>query len=319
MKPEVKRLCARFRSAAETKTRHVGFCGFCWSSQKVQNGKLVLHGYKRPGTGFTEGRCPGVGLNPYEISPKTAELGLSLYNSSLKKALEDLDKLETSPEELEVEDKRGIHKIRDLVDTQISKSKGYSREIVLEQITRLVRSSLESKIRALKVDIERYNKLLLDWKPTLLTTVEEVKKQELADKADKANQMRLVKEKKFSDIKGRLLKKLPRQFAELKAQETVFKTSGGNSERAAIDLYLVFSEVYDLVRGAVSKIEDLKLKNADGEVISLHDMCKRLEIDDMLDHLGFKENGKYTLTRQDLSQHQVKDSKWKPNWPGFKP
>ncbi len=51
-----------------------GTCPACFRNIKLKKSgdqyKMVLHGYERPGWGYTEGRCIGVGHQPFEESPK---------------------------------------------------------------------------------------------------------------------------------------------------------------------------------------------------------------------------------------------------------
>jgi hypothetical protein len=48
-----------------------GTCPVCFRNVKFSgSGTMVLHGYTRPGYGMTEGRCPGVGYPPFELSVK---------------------------------------------------------------------------------------------------------------------------------------------------------------------------------------------------------------------------------------------------------
>ena len=49
-------------------TRFIGNCQICERDQKLHVGRMVHHGYKRPGDGFILGDCPGVGQDPYEVS-----------------------------------------------------------------------------------------------------------------------------------------------------------------------------------------------------------------------------------------------------------
>lgn len=53
-------------------TRYIGFCPVCERRSKVRDGKLVHHGYERPGHGFIEGDCFGVHRPPHELSDETA-------------------------------------------------------------------------------------------------------------------------------------------------------------------------------------------------------------------------------------------------------
>lgn len=45
-----------------------GVCQICENEQIVKSGKLVLHGYERPGHGYINGRCWGVGELPWSVS-----------------------------------------------------------------------------------------------------------------------------------------------------------------------------------------------------------------------------------------------------------
>lgn len=48
-----------------------GTCPACFQNIKLANGeKMVLHGYRRPGTGYTHGKCFGVGYPAFELSVK---------------------------------------------------------------------------------------------------------------------------------------------------------------------------------------------------------------------------------------------------------
>jgi hypothetical protein len=49
-------------------TRYIGQCQICEGDQKLYNGQMVHHGYRRPGCGEIIGDCPGVGHAPYEAS-----------------------------------------------------------------------------------------------------------------------------------------------------------------------------------------------------------------------------------------------------------
>lgn len=51
----------------------VGTCGICHHIQKLRNKQLVLHGYTRPGYGWIQGSCFGVGYKSWEISPEAVE------------------------------------------------------------------------------------------------------------------------------------------------------------------------------------------------------------------------------------------------------
>jgi len=52
-----------------TVTRYLGTCPVCYGEHKLQKMLVVLHGYERPGYGEINGKCPGVGWPPFEVSP----------------------------------------------------------------------------------------------------------------------------------------------------------------------------------------------------------------------------------------------------------
>lgn len=61
-----------------------GSCPVCFQNVKITNGEdIVLHGYKRPGTGSTHGSCFGVGYPAFELNVK----GTKDYLDSLKAQL----------------------------------------------------------------------------------------------------------------------------------------------------------------------------------------------------------------------------------------
>lgn len=62
-----------------------GVCQACGSSVAIEDGRTSLHGYKRPGTGYTEGRCPGAQEKPANVA---LELTHSIIDSLTKGAAE---------------------------------------------------------------------------------------------------------------------------------------------------------------------------------------------------------------------------------------
>ena len=51
----------------------IGTCGICHNIQKLRKDELVLHGYTRPGYGWIQGSCFGVGYKAWEISSEAVE------------------------------------------------------------------------------------------------------------------------------------------------------------------------------------------------------------------------------------------------------
>lgn len=57
----------------EGRLRHRGHCQVCGRKQVVQDGQLVLHGYKRPGTGEIYNTCPGENHAPLNVTDKLTQ------------------------------------------------------------------------------------------------------------------------------------------------------------------------------------------------------------------------------------------------------
>jgi hypothetical protein len=77
----------RRAQAADTDS---GTCGACLRNIKVEDKPgaklpvMVLHGYRRPGTGHVHGHCLGVGFPPYELSAEATKLVLENENSRVQ-------------------------------------------------------------------------------------------------------------------------------------------------------------------------------------------------------------------------------------------
>lgn len=64
--------------AADRTINNTGTCGACDGNVKRDaRGRMVHHGYTRPGYGYIVGDCPGVGQLPHELSPEAAQRMLS--------------------------------------------------------------------------------------------------------------------------------------------------------------------------------------------------------------------------------------------------
>jgi len=77
---------------------HTGTCAICQQNVKMEDGGarqvLVLHGFRRPGHGSTEGQCFGRGYAPYELSPQACVDYLArVILPSLKNAADYLARL----------------------------------------------------------------------------------------------------------------------------------------------------------------------------------------------------------------------------------
>jgi hypothetical protein len=73
----------------EGRLRHRGHCQVCGNAQVTEEDRrnvLVLHGYQRPGYGYTVGRCPGVAKQPLELSQTITEQALANAQGALVQA-----------------------------------------------------------------------------------------------------------------------------------------------------------------------------------------------------------------------------------------
>src|SRR5271157_5749029 len=68
-------------------TRYIGNCQICEGDQKLHDGLMVHHGYRRPGTGYIVGDCPGVGEVPYEVSCELRKAYLAALQSGRVKTV----------------------------------------------------------------------------------------------------------------------------------------------------------------------------------------------------------------------------------------
>ena len=81
-----------------------GTCQICFRKQQTRKGGLVLHGYKRPGWGYTVGKCLGCDHAPFEVScERTKEFLAKVLRPALASAEKRLAALEAQPDSLDYE------------------------------------------------------------------------------------------------------------------------------------------------------------------------------------------------------------------------
>lgn len=189
-----------------TSTRYIGTCPVCSRDIKVRDGKLVHHGYERPGHGYIEGDCFGVGYEPHETSPKCAEE----YRTHLASILgAKLGELQRAPEKPELYVERTFPE-RNLV--KIAKGEP-SFDMELKYYIR----RLEQTIEHIRFDYKRVDGLLKDWTAQPLKTVEE----EVAQKqADKETREQARREKGEAKVAAQILKYQKRLTSAAKNKTT---------------------------------------------------------------------------------------------------
>jgi hypothetical protein len=131
---------------------NTGSCPVCFQNIKLSGGDMVLHGYKRPGSGSTHGKCSGYGWPAFE----TSVAGTKNHLESLQESLVLRKKLLRSLEDGEV--------------TQLDI--GYNRPKLIgpddPQWDRALKAKItevKQFIEALEDEIKTFSKLVQHWKP----------------------------------------------------------------------------------------------------------------------------------------------------------
>lgn len=136
--------------AAERTRENTGTCPVCWGNYKLLNGRLVLHGYRRPGWGHVVGSCDAENYQPAETSIDGFKMWIVKLAGFLKKDEETMSKIRDGL----------VDKIKDRSGNWISKSER-TFQMHLDNLTRMT----EDSIRTMKREIENYDKLITLWKP----------------------------------------------------------------------------------------------------------------------------------------------------------
>lgn len=169
-----------------TRTRYIGNCQLCEADQKLHQGRMVHHGYQRPGDGYIVGDCPGVHQEPYEVSCEA----IKSYKVSLEQKLVSTEKSLARHQNNEitamtvtrVQDHRIGHRNLIVEEYQVCVTSPYlwnneMRDRIYEH---------ERDISALKREIDRCTRRIAAWKPLPIRTIEEEQAKERAAKAVRA-------------------------------------------------------------------------------------------------------------------------------------
>jgi len=146
-------------SADPTKTPsrtldHTGTCPVCMKNIKLNEGKMVLHGYEVKWHQFV-GNCFGVGHVPFEISPEGTQAYLNMINKILVRFEKDLVN-KTNATEITYEKFTGWKK----PTISISLEKG---DEDFDRYKKIQIADIESKIGSVKYDIKNYMGLVEKW------------------------------------------------------------------------------------------------------------------------------------------------------------
>lgn len=240
--------------ASEKTTRFLGTCAACGREIKVRGGKLVHHGYERPGYGYIEGDCFGVHYEPHETSPKCAEDCLVSERKRLAGLEEALAGLEGRTE---LQHRFSRRRVEDVVTVRQGDERVWNEEHrtwvpSFDECLRTMRYQLESGIRQTERSVAHFEGLVASWEAKPLRSVEEEKaaKRE-AQEAKKAEKARIKAEKEAAKA-ARREKMLANRQARLDKAVAKLK----KDLDAAIEAKSPVRVAYE-VQEAVSKLQDL--------------------------------------------------------------
>ena len=172
--------------------RHVGFCPCCGKNFKVVGGLLVDHGYKRPGKGYLEGGCIGVGHKPHETSPELAKRYMKMLAGQKEKVKASLVALP-----------RSTSLVRSQRGEKVTLTRGECPERVWDHVYGLVERGLQAEIQLLSTEMKRVDSLVKTWERKPLKTVLE---EEAANQADRDKVKSAAEAKKAEKIADQIRK-----------------------------------------------------------------------------------------------------------------
>jgi hypothetical protein len=219
-----------------TSTRYLGTCAACGRIIKVRDGKLVHHGYQRPGYGYIVGDCFGVNYEPHETSPKCAEECKVFVTKRLEAERKALQKAPSLISLL-------ANRARSWEPSRFEEVKKGDPEFEWRLEAHIRR--LESDILMLEHEIVRLTGLLTDWSPKPLPTIEEEMAQKREAKAVRDAAKHAKRMVKVAAIVGKLRGRL--ESASRRKTASVFITifegapdqlsdaAGGMSRKAAYE------------------------------------------------------------------------------------
>jgi len=161
-------LPAKFKALREEKrevfirTReNTGTCGACLRNIKLrEKGSgpvMVIHGYKRPGSGYTIGRCYGVDYPPYELSNEASKFVLSAV---LQPSHVEMTKY---MEKLERDDPKELTEIPGISEMSAPIEREGTSAIVWKFELDRVKKKVGHKLHDLKGMIDLFEGLVRNW------------------------------------------------------------------------------------------------------------------------------------------------------------
>lgn len=140
---------------------NAGTCPACFSIQKLNKGRLVLHGYTRPGDGFVYRECFGVGHLPLEVSSEGTEAFVEVLARALVNAQEALALFEAKPPTEMVVTVYCYALRRNVPETITSSDYRFLRE--MENMRRRLTAAVPAAAKLLMA----YGNVVKNWKPDI--------------------------------------------------------------------------------------------------------------------------------------------------------
>jgi hypothetical protein len=200
----------------DTVTRYLGNCQLCEGDFKLDGGRMVHHGYKRPGDGMIHGDCPGVYREPYELSCEDIKVAKASYEAGLPGIRAYLARLESNcVTRLVRTEWRG-----ESIEYIAGVTALHSWVRALEIATWDVKNTIRSRERI----IARFAERIAAWTLQPIRTIEEEQAKERAAKEERARivvEKRAVRAAKIAATKAKqeaLKAKRKAQHAELAAK-----------------------------------------------------------------------------------------------------
>lgn len=150
---------------------NTGTCPVCFGNfkltPKTRHGKdkampgMVLHGYKRPGTGYVHGNCFGQDWPPFELSREGTDAYIEALEGMLLKTQDRLRRLQSGEVDILTDDLSSYRNPK-VVKRDETDPKLWTR--LLERSIQQV----DSQVRAIEFDLGQLRRALQGWKPAPL-------------------------------------------------------------------------------------------------------------------------------------------------------
>lgn len=163
---------------ADSPERPAGTCAICQAVFVVRRGRLVLHGYQRPGDGFLRGDCFGAGRPPFELAPDALvefRPHLSAYLTGRAARLAQLRAGEVHEIAVPVRARGGSREpgshfiVRRGDAPNYMPSRGPTHA-GFEALLRAAIADAERDVRWATEDLERIDRMIAEWEPRPLRT-----------------------------------------------------------------------------------------------------------------------------------------------------